>query len=753
MQARRLGLSLLVLAACGPNAPPAAPIPPAPTVTAPPVPPPRKAPVIAAARKPVVTTYFGVSVTDDYAWMEDAKAPETQAFTDAENALMRQTIDAMPERAAIKDRLTAIMSATSPDWFMVKAQAGHYFALKNAPPKQQSMLVDLGTKVDAPTEKVIVDPNALDPSGKTTIDWYVPSPDGKLVAVSLSSGGSESGDVHLIEIATGKDKNDTVSGVQKGTAGGSVAWNADGSGFWHTRYPKKGERPDADLDFYQQVYFHKLGTPETSDTYAVGKEFPRVAEVELERSDDGKLIVAHVKNGDGGDAEHHVLDNGKWTRLTKFEDGMTASSFGPDGKVYLVSRNGAPHGKVVAFAAPWDKPATEVVPESDGVIEDAVVTKDAIYTIEIVDGPSRVRRYPLGAKAEPLAQNPAKKGKPAAPTTVAPGERGSAAAELPLPPVSAVQGAVKVGQDVLLRVESYLEPPKWLLYRANEHRFVPTPLARKAAYDMSDVEVVRESCTSKDGTKVPMSVLRKKSAPKAPAPAFLTGYGGFNVTIKPRLRASYRVWLDAGGVVAETNLRGGGERGEAWHKAGSLTNKQNVFDDFAACAKAMTDLGYTTPQKLAISGRSNGGLLMGAELTQHPDMFKVVTAGVGIHDMLHYELTPNGAFNITEYGTVKNEDQFKAIYAYSPLHNVKDDVQYPPVLFFTGANDPRVDPYNSRKMVARLQYATANLANPPAILLRANADVGHGMGSPLSAEIDEQTDVLTFMAHAVGAHL
>lgn len=694
-----------------------------------------------------------MNVTDDYEWLEDASSPETKAFTDAENALMRTTIDAMPERAAIHDRVAALYSATSPDWFMVKSEANHFFALKSAPPKQQQMLVELGPKVEAPKERVVLDPNELDPSGKTTIDWYVPSPDAKLVAVSLSRGGSESGDVHVIETATGKDRSDTIPHVNGGTAGGSLAWNGDGTGFWYTRYPKKGERPDADLEFYQQIYFHKLGTPESSDTYSLGKDFPKIAEVDFVRSDDGKRVVAHVSNGDGGEVEHHVFDAGKWTRLSRFEDEMSGVSFGPDGKVYVVSRKDAPHGKVVAFSAPWDKPPVVVVPESDGVVDDVVVTKDAIYTIEIVDGPSRVRRYPLAPKSEPLAKEPPRKGKPTPPTTVPPGERGAAAAELPLPPVSAVSSAVKVGQDLLLRVESYVEPPRWQLYRASEHRFVPMPLAKKPAYDMSDVEVVRESCTSKDGTKVPMSILRKKGAPVRPSPAYLTGYGGFDITIRPRMRATYRVWLDAGGVVAETNLRGGGERGEAWHKAGSLTNKQNVFDDFASCAKALTDLGYTTPQKLAISGRSNGGLLMGAALTQHPELYRAVAAGVGIYDMLRYELTSNGAFNITEYGTVKNEDQFKAIYAYSPYHNVKDDVPYPSTLFYTGANDPRVDPYNSRKMTARLQYATANLPHPPTILLRASADVGHGMGSPLAAEIEEQSDVLTFLLHELGASL
>jgi prolyl oligopeptidase len=290
-----------------------------------------------------------------------------------------------------------------------------------------------------------------------------------------------------------------------------------------------------------------------------------------------------------------------------------------------------------------------------------------------------------------------------------------------------------------------------MLYRASEHRLVPTALVKKAAYDMSDVEVVRETCVSKDGTKVPMSVLKKRGAKlDGTMPAYLTGYGGFGVTLKPRMRAAYRVWLDSGGVVAEANLRGGGERGEAWHRAGNLTKKQNVFDDFAACARSLVELGYTKPERLAISGRSNGGLLMGASVVQHPELYRAVAAAVGIYDMLRTELSPNGAFNVTEYGTVKDEAQFRALHAYSPLHNVKDDTSYPAVLFMTGANDPRVDPYHSRKLVARLQAATSS-SRP--VLLRASNDTGHGMGSPLSAEIEEMTDMLTFLFHEVGAKL
>jgi prolyl oligopeptidase len=491
----------------------------------------------------------------------------------------------------------------------------------------------------------------------------------------------------------------------------------------------------------------------------MGRELPRIAEIQLARSDDGKAILASVANGDGGEVEHHVLHAGRWTRLTTFEDEVSFAAFGADGKIYAVRRKGAPRGKVVAFAPPFTKGSEEIVPEGDGVVESLAATKSALYTVEILGGPSRVRRIPIGVtKAEPLARE-APKGKPAKkkaalpppPTTIPPGARGVVAAELPILPVSSVAAIERAGEDLFLRNESFTEAPAWYRYRASEHRLVKTPLAKAAPADMSDVEVVRETCVSKDGTRVPMSVMRRKGTKLTKdLPTLLTGYGGYGVSIKPRLRAWRRLWLDQGGVVADANLRGGGELGEAWHKAGKLTSKQNVFDDFAACGRALFDLGYTSPEHLAITGRSNGGLLMGASVVQHPEMFRAVVAAVGIHDMLRVELTPNGAFNVTEYGTVTKEDQFRAMFAYSPLHNVKDGVAYPAVLFTTGANDPRVDPFHSRKMVARLRAATSS--DRP-ILLRAAEGTGHGMGTPLATEIEETTDELAFLLHELGVHV
>ena len=746
----------MVIAACAGGGP--GPAPALPALPAPAAPPPTalpsgkgtRPPPVPAARRPVVHEYFGARVTDDYEWMEDGKSADVTAYTNAQNTHARAHLDVLPSLTPVRARVAQLLGASSADYLSLRATAGSLFVLVAQPPKQQPVLVIRAESAEAASERVVLDPNVLDPSGKTTIDFYVPSHDKKLVAVSLSKNGSESGDVHVIDVVTGKEQGEVIAKVHGGTAGGSLAWNGDGSGFLYTRYPRAGERAEADQDFFQQVYSHKLGTPEAKDVYVMGKDFPRIAETELSRSEDGKYTLVHVANGDGGEYAHHVLRAGtpEPVRLSVFADELIHTTFGADGKIWGISRKGAPRGKVVVFSPPFDKPAETFLPEGDGVIEDLVVTKTALYLVELVGGPSRMRRLPLDAKPEPLARDTSKKKKPDAkstPTTIAAGARGLAVAELPIPPVSSVTAAVRVGEDLLVRLESYVEPPAWYRYRASEHRLVKTSMAKAPPADMSDIEVVRETCTSKDGTKVPMSILRKKGTKlDGGGPALLTGYGGFNVSRKPKLRAWYRVWLEQGGVFAEANLRGGGENGGAWHDAGKLTKKQNVFDDFAACAKTMVDLGYTKHERLAVTGRSNGGLLMGAEIVQHPELFRAVVSGVGIYDMLRVELHPNGAFNVPEFGTVKDEAQFRAMHAYSPFHNVKDGTAYPAILFTTGANDPRVDPYHSRKMVARLQAATTS--DRP-ILLRASADVGHGMGTPLAAEIEETADMLAFLFH------
>jgi len=719
----------LVVAHCGGDVP--APAPPPVVIVTPPAPSPPAIPAGPrppdAPKVPVATTYHGVTVTDDYAWLEDGADPKVKEWSDGENAYARAILDGLPDRARVRARVAELVGEDSPSYDEIVARGATLFVMKRQPPKQQPFLVTIAASADLATERVLLDPNVLDPSGKTTIDFFVPSRDGKRVAVSLSTGGSESGDVHVYDVATGKERaGDVIPRVNGGTAGGSLAWAGDG-GFYYTRYPHDGERPAADLSFYQQVYFHKLGAPTSTDTYAVGKDFPRIAEVELASSADGKVVVARVANGDGGEFALYVhREGGAWAQLSTYADKIVAEEFGPDGTLYLLS-HARPRGEILRLSpatAPLAK-ATVVVPEGDAVIESFLPTATRLYVTDLVGGPSQVRAIPLHGNATK--------------------ERGV----VPIPAVSHVSGAARLGgDDLLVRDESYLEPPAWYRYSAKTGKLEKTALFKKSSADMRDLEVVRESCVSRDQTKVPISIVQAKGAARDGSGfAMLTGYGGFSVSRAPKFRPLTRVLLDQGVVYAEANLRGGGEFGEAWHDAGRVTQKQNVFDDFYACAKLLADEKIAPPAHLAIQGGSNGGLLMGAELVQHPDAFRVVVSHVGIYDMLHYETTFNGAFNVTEYGSVKDEAQFKALYGYSPFHNVREGVAYPSTLFLTGANDPRVNPYNSRKMTARLQAAKAG---PNPVLLRTSNDTGHGMGTPLAAEIEEDTDVVAFMLRELG---
>jgi prolyl oligopeptidase len=674
------------------------------------------------AKKPVSETHHGKTVVDDYRWLEDAKDPAVKQWSDAESAYTRKRLDALPGRDALRARLTELLSSASADHFGLTWAGNKLFALEDQPPKQQPFLVVLKNADDLASEKVLVDPNVIDAKGGTTIDWYVPSPDGKFVAVSLSQGGSESGTVHVYDVATGKEIDTPIPRVHGGTAGGSLTWRKDGKAFWYTRYPREGEKPKEDLDFFQTVWFHEVGKKEDRGSLVNG--LPRIAEIELETSHDGRWVLAKVANGDGGEFAFHLLDTTSkakqesWVKVSDFADKVVGAELGDDGGLWLRSIKAAPHG--VIFRAPLTKPsladAKMVIPESPAVIEGFTVTKSRLYVNDLVGGPSQVRVFDLTGKEE---------------------------GKLPLPPVTSVRQIVgKQGSDdVLVRTQSYTEPPGW--YAWSNKKLEKTKLHQTSKADFGGIEVVRETCVSRDGTKVPVNILRRKGIVlDGNNPTVLYGYGGYGVSLQPRFAPKNLPWLEAGGVYAIANLRGGGEFGETWHEDGKLVKKQNVFNDFQACAEHMVEAKYTRKERLAIEGGSNGGLLMGAALVQHPDSFAAVVSHVGIYDMLRVETTPNGAFNVTEFGTVKDKAQFDALYAYSPYHNVKDGQSYPPVMFLTGANDPRVDPYNSRKMTARLQAATNGRGT---VLLRTSGDTGHGIGTPLTAQIEEQVDVYAFL--------
>jgi prolyl oligopeptidase len=686
-------------------------------------------------KEAVVDIYRDVRVTDDYRWLEDWADPKVKAWSAAENGFARKWLDAVPGREAIRARLQQLMSDTSPSWGSnfptwsgVVARHGTFFVLERKPPKQQPYLIVLSSLDDVKSERVLVDPSVLDPSGGTSLGWFAPSPDGKRVAVSVSKAGAERGDVHVFEVATGKEMKDVVPQADGSGSGNCLAWNADGSGFYYTRGHEDAGADNA----YQHVNFHKLGDPVEKDKVVVGSDSPRIAQWEVETGGDGHSILARMEYGDGDEFDQWLLGPsgrpGKWVEVATKDDGVKHMAVGPDGALYLLSAKDASKRKLLrtTVTSPSLAKAEAIVPEGDAVISGVLPTKSRLYLEEDVGGVSRIRSIPLS------------NGKVGTPVTIA------------TPPVSAAGGIESLGgDDVTFVALSYTQPPAIYRVSGKDGAVTKTALASTSIADFSNVEVTREQCTSKDGTSVPITVVRAKSTPATSgvAPTILYAYGGYGISIVPRFRSWLLAWLEQGGIYAVANIRGGGEFGDKWHTEGNLTHKQNVFDDFYACAQHMVDAKYTSPAHLAIQGGSNGGLLMGALVVQHPDAFKAVVSSVGIYDMLRLERDSNGAFNVTEYGSVNDPKQFDALYAYSPYHHVKDGVAYPATLFMTGENDPRVAPYHSRKMVARLQAATSSDAP---ILLRTSANTGHGIGTPLAAQIEETTDMDAFLFQELG---
>jgi prolyl oligopeptidase len=681
----------------------------------------------------VTDSYGDVKVTDPYRWLENAADPKVHEWSLAQDARTRQYFDKLPFRNPMFDRLMTQISASSSSFYNLQAVGDKVFAYYNLPPKQQPMIAILDNSADPTSAKVVIDPNAINTQGTTAIDWFVPSPQGNLVAASMSDNGSEDGSLHIFDVATGKEVDKVIPRVQYPTGGGSMAWRADGSGFWYTRYPGPDEAADRQ-HFYQQVYYHKIGDDPAKDAYVIGKDFPKVAEIALDNKQNHDYTVITVANGDGGEYAHYVLGpDGSIKQITHFEDKIVAAAIGADDAVYMISHDGAPHGKLTKL--PLNDldlhHAKTIVAQSDAVMQGGgefggtpiVITKNAIYLRELIGGPSRVAIFDHEGKAK---------------------------GDLPLPDVASVDEVEPLSDgSVLYAVRTFLKPPYYARFDEAGGKASDTKLAQTSPVNFDDTEVERVFATSKDGTKVPLNIVHRKGVKlDGSNPVLLYGYGGYGVNMVPHfLGAPTRLWLDAGGIYVVANLRGGGEYGEEWHAQGALTHKQNVFDDFAAAAKYLIAQKYTSKEHLAIMGGSNGGLLMGAEFTQHPELFRAVVSQVGIYDMLRVELDPNGAFNTTEFGSVKNPDQFKALMAYSPYHHVAKGTKYPAIFMATGETDGRVNPMHSRKMIARLQASTAS--NHP-VLLSINSHAGHGIGSSLTIKVNQAADTYAFLFDQLG---
>jgi prolyl oligopeptidase len=617
------------------------------------------------------------------------------------------------------------MRADRTSYLTLDAGGETYFALKEQTPRQRPFLVALGDLDDAATERTVVDPEAIDPTGETTIDWFVPSPDGSRVAVSLSEHGTEDGTLHIFDVETGDVVDEPIEHVH--LMGGSMAWRADGSGFWYTRCADPA-------GFRQQVWFRDLGSTADRLDFPDGVADEGIAENVVTASPDGRWVMDQVQKGDGGEWQTFVrrqdsdgATGADWWLLADISDNCPYAVLGKDA-VYLLSRRDAPHGRILRLrlsegATVAD--AEEIVPASRLVIEDLVVTEGTVWVVDMDGGPQQLRAFDLDGHPLPSPEVPAVSSVSSYSTRLA-----------------------KLGNDRLAwSCESFTEPPTWWV-AADGQVARRTALAATSPVDLSGHEVTREFATSWDGTQVPLNIIAAPGTPRdGSAPALLTAYGGYAISLVPKFNAELQLWLERGGVVVVANIRGGGEYGEEWHHAGRLATKQNCFDDFIAAADHLVESGITSRDLLAIMGGSNGGLLMGAVLTQRPDVARAVVAAVPVMDSLRSETTMNGRYNTTEFGSVEDPVVFKALMDYSPYHNVKDGTEYPAVLLTAGENDIRVDAWHAKKMTARLQAASTS--DRP-VLLRLEAG-GHLAGS-LDQNIDETTDLYAFMFDQLGIH-
>jgi prolyl oligopeptidase len=678
-------------------------------------------------RANTTNSYHGVTVSDPYQWLEDWSSNEVKTWSADQNKVARGFLDSLPNRDDIARRVDSVMSADTVSYYSGQRIGDKAWFMKYAPPRQQPYLVEIDPDGNPASERIVFDPATADESDSTSVEWFHVSPNARLVAIALTVAGAEVANLHIFDLATGKQVDEIVPRVNGPTAGGDLAWDADSAGFYYTRYPRDGGKSALDQNFYQQLWHRRLGTPLSADKYEIGELFDRIAEIRVRMHEASGKVLLTMQYGDSGRFQLYLRDlNGSWYQLSDYDDQLVQAEF-IDAKTLLVlSRKMAPRGKFMrmdisqlpdtsldlAIAEPDDAFASDFYGDPTFIVH-----AGRIYAKTLSGGPEQLRIFDLQGQAQAA----------------------------PRMEVSGVGQIIPWDDGVMLRQYSYLSPNSWI--QVDGTHTSRHPLSSTSSVDFSDYKVVREFARSVDGTKVPVNIIMPRNAKRdGNNPMLLTGYGGYAISMSPRFRPTLKVWLEQGGMFAQANIRGGGEYGEDWHQQGMLDRKQNVFDDFHAVMRLLVDAKYTQASKLVIEGGSNGGLLMGAMITQHPGDFRATVSHVGVYDSVRSELSPNGAFNIPEYGTVADPVLFKALYAYSPYHNVKQ-AAYPSILFMTGENDGRVDPMHSRKMTAALQNANTS-KNP--VLLRTSGNTGHGSGTPLSETISQQVDRLAFMFNSLG---
>jgi prolyl oligopeptidase len=684
-------------------------------------PPAQMAPSKAEAR-PLTENFHGTKVTDNYRWLEDGKSPETQKWVEEEMAYTRSLLDPLPGRDAINKRLTELLTIGN---ISVPEIAGkHYFYTKREGPQNQPVLYvreGLNGK-----DRVLIDPNQLAADGTIALDWYKPSEDGRYLAYGTSPSGSEMSTLQIVETNTGKLLPDTI----ERTRACSIAWMPNNSGFYYTRYPKKGEVQAGQEVYNRHVFYHELGSDPAKDPLIFGEgrdpeDWPNVS-----LDNDGRLLLITVEQG-WTKTELFLMDLKAGTPPTRITTGKNflyrCEVY--NGRLYIVTNEDAPRYRLfVAEALDYDRDDwKELIPQIGAVLQGASLWGGRIFAQYEQNATSQLKVFDLGGKM---------------------------LNELALPAIGSIFGSDgKWNRDeVFYGFQSFTIPPS--IYRYDLQSGATSLWAKVDApsIDPAAYEVHQEWYHSKDGTRVPMFIVHKKGLKKdGQNPALLTAYGGFNISLTPGFSRSAYLWLEHGGVYAVANLRGGAEFGEDWHRAGMLDKKQNVFDDMIAAAEYLIAEKYTDKNHLAIQGGSNGGLLMGAMITQRPDLFRAVVCQVPLLDMLHYQNFQIAKLWIPEYGSADNPEQFKWLYAYSPYHHVKAGEEYPAILFMTADTDTRVDPMHAKKMAAEMQAEAKNgTSRTRPILLRIETKAGHGAGKPVTKQIEEYTDIYSFLFWQLG---
>jgi prolyl oligopeptidase len=672
--------------------------------------------------EPVVETLHDLTVADPYRWLEDGTSAETRAWVDAQNAFTRSVLDPLPQRSAIHARLDLLLTTGSVSTPEVRG-ARHFYERRDGRQNQPVLVVRDG--LDGP-ERPIVDPNALSAAGTVALDWWYPSEDGQLLAYGLSEGGTELSTLRVLRVDTGEHL--TADEIPH-TRASSLAWLPDASAFYYTRNPKPGSvRPGEEM-YHRHVFFHRLGAPWREDPRVFGNGRAREDWPSVSLSEDGRWLVVEVSQG-WARTEVYCLDRHRLERgFVAIQEGLDAvadTEFAGD-RLLLRTNNGAPNYQL--FEVDPEHPERDrwrlvLAERQDRVLHGVRAAAGQLVVHEMHNATSHLLVYGLD---------------------------GTFRAEVQLPSLGTLGGigGEWSGDCVTLGFASFALPPTAYVVKPDSARVqLFAQGALPPGFDASDFEVRQEWYASRDGTRVSMFIIHRKGLELDGAnPTVLTGYGGFNVSRTPTFVAALPLWLESGGVYALPNLRGGGEYGEAWHQAGMLDRKQNVFDDFTAAAEWLIEHGYTRSDRLAIIGGSNGGLLVGAALTQRPDLFKAVVCQVPLLDMLRYHHLQIARLWIPEYGSPEDPEQARWLYAYSPYHRVRPEQPYPATLLITAEGDSRVDPMHARKMAARLQ--AANSSETP-ILLRVEAAAGHGIGKPRSKQLEEATDVWSFLYWQLG---